>query len=385
MSDPTKWTTAEEIRSAVHRRWEDGSLPRAFAQGAPFPRIDVPLRAPTAVDLGDHFDEARSWSDQLRRGSSGGRAYEIVEGMTGGRLAGRTAVPQRAIVAEYDQAWKLLGAAEEAAAYRQMIATAVPAAREWALAHPADAIRLRAEWDSVVAAYRWLDQNRGSGLYVRQVSAPGVDTKFIERHRPALAGMLGVPASAASFVRALGLAERPATVRMRFDPGVFGLRSGITEATFRADELRRWEAAPRSALIVENEISFLSVPVPAGSVVLWGKGFDVNESASLEWLAGIPVVYWGDLDTHGFAILDRVRAHLPAARSVLMDRESLLAHEDRWGREPKPTAALLTRLDPDEAALYADLVSDRYAPAVRLEQERIDWGWALERLTILAY
>lgn len=383
MSDPTKWTTAAEIRSAVQRRWDDGSLPRSFAQGDPFPRIDVRLRAPTAADLGDHFDEARSWSDRMRRGSSDGRAYEIVEGATGGRLAGRTAVPQRAIVAEYDQAWKLLGTGEDAAAYRQMIAStsAAPGARVWALAHPGDAIRLRAEWESVLAAYRWLDHHRGSGLYVRQVSAPGVDTKLIERHRPALAGMLGVPVSATSFVRALGLAERPVTVRMRFDPDVFGLPFGVTEATFRADELRTWEAAPCSALIVENEISFLSVPVPAGSVVLWGKGFDVNESASLEWLAGIPVVYWGDLDTHGFAILDRVRAHLPAARSVLMDRESLLAHEDRWGREPKPTSALLPRLEPDEAALYADLVSDRYAPAVRLEQERIDWGWALERLT----
>ncbi|MGL4340605.1 MAG: Wadjet anti-phage system protein JetD domain-containing protein [Rhodoglobus sp.] len=91
------------------------------------------------------------------------------------------------------------------------------------------------------------------------------------------------------------------------------------------------------------------------------------------------MVYWGDLDTHGFAILDRVRAHLPAARSVLMDRESLLAHQDRWGREPKPTAALLPRLEPAEAALYEDLVSDRYAPAVRLEQERIDGKWALQR------
>ncbi len=63
-----------------------------------------------------------------------------------------------------------------------------------------------------------------------------------------------------------------------------------------------------------------------------------------------------------------------------MDRDTLLAHRDRWGREPKPTHAALTRLREDEAALYADLVSDRFDAQVRLEQERIDWDWAIERL-----
>jgi hypothetical protein len=35
----------------------------------------------------------------------------------------------------------------------------------------------------------------------------------------------------------------------------------------------------------------------------------------------------------------------------------------------------------NEADLYADLVSDRLGVNVRLEQERIDWDWALERLS----
>lgn len=111
-----------------------------------------------------------------------------------------------------------------------------------------------------------------------------------------------------------------------------------------------------------------------------GKGYDADEPASLQWLTGIEVDYWGDLDTHGFGILHRVRAWLPQARSVLMDRETLLAHEDRWGEEPSPTAARLEKLDAAEAGLYADLVTDRYGNRVRLEQERIDWDWALPRL-----
>ena len=45
-----------------------------------------------------------------------------------------------------------------------------------------------------------------------------------------------------------------------------------------------------------------------------------------EWLKGRPLHYWGDIDTHGFAMLDRVRAIFPAAESFLMDRETLCAH-----------------------------------------------------------
>jgi hypothetical protein len=94
----------------------------------------------------------------------------------------------------------------------------------------------------------------------------------------------------------------------------------------------------------------------------------------LGWLACLDIVYWGDIDTHGFAILNRLRHHLPHARSMLMDRATLLDHRDHWVTEPSPTAAALDRLDQAESALYADLISDAYAPSVRLEQERISFS-----------
>ena len=144
--------------------------------------------------------------------------------------------------------------------------------------------------------------------------------------------------------------------------------------------MHRLDVHVRLVLIVENEISYLSVPIPTAGVVLWGKGFDADQSASLEWLADAEVRYWGDIDTHGFAILNRVRKHAPQTRSVLMDRETLLAHEERWGVEASPTNALLGELDTAESALYDDLVCDRFGKGVRLEQERIDWRWVSTRL-----
>jgi len=87
------------------------------------------------------------------------------------------------------------------------------------------------------------------------------------------------------------------------------------------------------------------------------------------------------LDTHGFAILDRLRAWLPGTRSVLMNRETLLAHRERWVVEERRARSVLTRLSADQAQLYGDLVSDVLGGKVRLEQERIAWGWAQARLS----
>src|SRR5262249_37868351 len=93
------------------------------------------------------------------------------------------------------------------------------------------------------------------------------------------------------------------------------------------------------------------------------------------WLGEREVYYWGDLDTHGFAMLDRLRVSFPATRSLLMNRATLLAHQPLWGTEEAQHIAALGRLTPDEAALYADLRYDRLGRSVRLEQERISFGW----------
>lgn len=90
-----------------------------------------------------------------------------------------------------------------------------------------------------------------------------------------------------------------------------------------------------------------------------------------DWLAGKTLFYWGDIDTHGFRILNRVRAAWPHTRSLLMDRATLMAHQPLWGREPKPIHHDLPHLDPHERVLYRDLADNRLGDQVRLEQERI--------------
>lgn len=85
--------------------------------------------------------------------------------------------------------------------------------------------------------------------------------------------------------------------------------------------------------------------------------------------------YWGDLDTHGFAILDQLRSHFPHVDSLLMDRVTLLKYQCFWGEEPTPIQRDLPRLTPAESALYDDLRFDRLQSKLRLEQERVGFAW----------
>ncbi len=376
-----RWSTPDDVVAKVRRRWTDGSLLRLYAAGGPFLAIEVPLRGPKAAEIGDDLDAVRSWVSRLDAGRRDDTRYTLEWGGVGGRHFGRNQVPTRAVLSTFEQVWALLGVAGDVRRFGSLLALTgdVGPVRAWVLAHPHQAVELAEEWDRLLAAYGWLDAHRCSGRYLREISAPGVDTKFAERHRAVLAGMLGVSSTAAGFLDGLGLQAKPEMVRLRVPPGL-GLPKPLTEVAVRVDELAELPLTPRVALVLENEVSFLSVDVPEDGVVIWGKGFEVDRVGRLPWLADVEIVYWGDLDTHGFAILDRLRAWLPQTRSVLMDRSTLLAHRDRWVVEASPASSRLTRLTADEAELYSDLVGESLGARVRLEQERVDWAWALERL-----
>jgi hypothetical protein len=138
----------------------------------------------------------------------------------------------------------------------------------------------------------------------------------------------------------------------------------------------------QTLLIVENEINFLALPAIDRAVAIFGSGYGWAMLAQARWLERCRLYYWGDIDTHGFAILDQLRGHFSHAESLLMDRTTLLAHQAFWGKEDKPTRIELTRLREHERALYNDLRDNRIAPDLRLEQEQIGFNWIREELAI---
>jgi hypothetical protein len=189
------------------------------------------------------------------------------------------------------------------------------------------------------------------------------------------------PACAAS-TGATACATSQALVRFRIlDPDLF--IAGLNDVSVPAEQFAGLSLNADTVFITENEINGLAFPDLPGAIVIFGLGYGLDRLARISWLESKQIIYWGDIDTHGFAILNRLRHHLPHARSMLMDRATLEQHRELWGQEPKQRRFIgqLDRLRPEEQALYEDLRDDLLGERVRLEQERIDFGWLRQSLS----
>lgn len=372
------WTRPGDVRSVVSKRLP--ALLTAFLSGQEWTPLDVPLRGPGPGEIGVRWDEVQAWAHEWERAAARG-PLRVEYRQVGGRLVGSNLLPGRARVDGYAQAWELLGAGRQAQTLTGLVARAsasCPRVVPWVCSHPLRALELASDWDRLLATVQWISAHRLEGLYVRQVDVPGVDTKFIESRKGVLTQLLDleldpsrIDVTAADFAGRHGFLRKPEYVRFRC---ASSSGRAFSEMTVRAAELTAAPPGVTRAFILENEVTYLAFPLPADAMALFGGGYAVDVLSHLSWLGSLKLTYWGDLDTHGFAILNRLRGRFPQARSMLMDRQTLLAHRSQWVTEATPTKAALALLDPLEQALYQDLVGGTFGAAVRLEQERVSFG-----------
>ncbi len=118
-------------------------------------------------------------------------------------------------------------------------------------------------------------------------------------------------------------------------------------------------------------------PQAAASMIVFGAGYGFDSLARASWLLNCHIHYWGDIDTHGFAILNSARTYLPHIQSLLMDEQTLLSHIDLSGNEESQHPAdELRHLTAQEQSLYRNLKDHKWKKNLRLEQERIGWSYA---------
>lgn len=233
----------------------------------------------------------------------------------------------------------------------------------------------------------WLQAHPASNLFARQLPVAGLDSKWLETRTGLLGDWLrtlaGLPRDT-DFWQASGLRRESDRLRLRvLDPALRSRLGGLGDIHAPFDELAALDLPARRVFIVENKQTGLAFDDLPESVVLMARGYAVEHLHELPWLQAADAVhYWGDLDTHGLAILGRLRGHLPQATSLLMDEATLLAYRALWVTEPQPHRVdVIEHLDAAEQALYRDLRGDRWGVRVRLEQERIGWDVAWARIS----
>ena len=402
------WTTPADLRAQVQRLWERGELLRAAVSDSSWVPLRLNLKAPSAADLSERFEAVRDWVRALADTAP----LRIEWRDWNHRVQGAQRLPAAIWLDTLHEALAFIGKLRQAQGFRALwkqTASAQPALLAYLSRRPIQALELIERWPRLLAVVAWLQAHPRPGVYLRQLDVPGVDSKFIEAHRGVLTELLdaALPPEAidsqasgvAQFTRRFGFLDKPVRIRFRLLdpalPSLPGCQAPAALAPAAVPSPAALAAVPLAALpditldaasfaalalpvervfITENETNFLAFPALPRALVVFGAGYGWEALARAAWLQRCQLHYWGDIDTHGFAILDQLRAQFPHAASILMDMDTLLAHRAHWGAEPEPARHDLPRLTTAEAAVYDALRFDQLQPRLRLEQERVGFG-----------
>ena len=387
-----RWTKPRDLRTQLEKLWERGDMLSSLVTGESlFPRR-LTLKCPTSAEMADRFDEVRAWVGEIRavphcRVET--RAFKH-------RIFGTNSIPAEVWIDSFDDAVTFISKRKDVARFGALIEEtkqSQPKLLDWLARRPMRALELANDWSRLLGIVAWMQAHPRPDVYLRQVDIPNVHSKFIEVHRSVLTELfdrvldpetIDFSATGASgFATRYGFRDKPLRIRFRMlDPNQMPLAHGH-DITLDAASFAQLNPLVSQVFIIENEINFLAFPLLNESLVIFGAGYGFEMSRHATWLSRCRIYYWGDIDTHGFAILDQLRNQFAHVESLLMDRATLIKFEPLWGVEEKQTQRDLPRLTPEELSLYNDLRDNRIRKNIRLEQERIGFGWletALKRL-----
>lgn len=222
-----------------------------------------------------------------------------------------------------------------------------------------------------------------------------------------------------------GFKQKPTFFRVRFlDPklnlSIFNDGSELCEMHIELNNLANLKVDFKHIIICENEISYLSMPPISNTIAIFGHGFSASQLASLPQMHDRDVIYWGDIDYHGFMILNNLRvalsrksggevslndanaatslgaAQVSAAavaaaasspnsllnvRSMFMDEATLQAYRGYMVKDNnKKSEFNASMLAYDELSCFKTLMSNKFGEVNRLEQELIAYDKVLVKL-----
>jgi hypothetical protein len=239
------------------------------------------------------------------------------------------------------------------------------------------------DFERLLEVLSWIKNNRGVSLYPRELPIVGVDSKWVENHEKYLATaaseLFGETIRSHNLYSSLGFKTPPKNL-IHLRPLCSNLKKimgGWDYFRVELCDLIKLKIKPRLVIIVENlqtGLSFKSLP---GTLLFMAKGYSATEFAQIPFLKDTPCLYWGDIDTHGFKIINLVRKELPHLKSMLMDETTFLSHCKFWVSEENPVKnSELSYLTAPELELFEKIRFGKWGQNLRLEQEKVYWPMA---------
>jgi len=403
----SSWTTPKDLKLSLEKLWDRGvilrgTLPPLSEGDLEFPLI-LKIKTPDSSEILDRFPDVQQWlgSIKILENSRDQQGPQVEWKEMNHRQLGRNLIPTALVFSTPEQAALFLGKMTNLKTFKELALRTLesfPQLRPWLSRKPLKVLEEADSWDRILLVLRWLQDHPKPEIYLRQIDLPGIHTKFIDSHKGLLTELmteLNSPISgnvglddptAPSFEARFGFLQKPSLIRFRYLDITMAPPLPAT-MTHSMPHLKPQEMALNAqdfavlgldvewVIILENEITWLSFPPLEKSLAIFGSGYGFEALGKAAWLRDKKILYWGDLDTHGFAILDQLRSWFPQVQSLLMNKETLMAHQLLWTSEPTPTRRELNHLTSEEKELYLDLALNKLGSKVRLEQERIRFGW----------
>ena len=380
------------FKQKLLKKWQRYDWQRAWIRRESLFPLTINLPRPTDKELLHDFSDLHQQISRLQKGLSDLPGVTLLQQEIQYQTMGRQRIPAAIEFADMSALARFLG---QASAWRsfcnesERLLTAFPSLASWLIENPTQLEKQAGHWPELIAVCRYFCAHPRPGCYLRQLNIPGVDSKFIELHRAILKNILDqlLPADAIDqtvtglsdhgFERRFGLRYEEPQIRFRLlDPQLAAEFAGASDITLNLSDFAKLDLLVDRVFITENKVNGLAFPEARNALVIFGLGYGVQLLKDVPWLSACQINYWGDIDSHGFAMLSQLRSYFPKARSLLMDESTLLACRPLWGTESAETAhkaEQLPNLHENEQLLYQQL-KDHWQPCLRLEQERIPFN-----------
>lgn len=368
--------TPAEIKAKAGRKYR--SFLESRIRGDEFFPLDIRFGK---VQPSDDYLEAQKWVQQLRAEAkeSKGFGYAVKFDNWNSRRYGEQSVPERIWFEGAEDYLRYLGKTDEVRCFQQAagkIREQFPALEEWMAQAPQKVIKYLGTWPVLLEVCQFFVRNPRSGYHMRQIPI-SADTKFIENHKGILKELLdlllpqdAIQADKDGFEQRYYLQKNEPLLRFRILDQQLQEQIGlpVNDLAVPYSDAVKLSLQGTRCIITENKANFLDLPELPQTFGIWGKGYSVNILKELNWLKNCTLIYWGDLDAHGFEILSHLKKYFPKVRSVLMDSKTLGRFDKDSFVEGEPiNKSSLPNVSKKEQAVFAYLQDHN----LRLEQDRL--------------
>ena len=379
--------TPEDIEKKA-RRLYTGKFLVAWLQNEPFFPLVIPAnKGRTTDDYGKRLNELNVLLSRDK--SQVGYGYTVTLKNIKTRKQSFQSVPQEIYFESQADFLKFLRKETEFRSFKNdvgRINESLPALKPWVAANPFQVIKNSGKWEDLIKVCRYFRQNPAPGLYIRELPIR-VHTKFIEANKGILKKLLDyllptamIQTDENTFEKRFGLKFKEDLIRIRILDRNITIKTlkGISDLALPLSQFAGLNLECGKVFIVENIMNFLTFPVVPQSVVIWGRGFAVENLKFAKWLKDKLIVYWGDIDPQGFQILALLRRHYPQTRSMMMDQKTFDRFQSYAVAATDCKLHTLAHLTVDEMRLFQKLINRH--DHNRLEQEKIPHSYVLKRI-----